>query len=460
MSDVSLLAKERLEIFKDLYSGNVPTRVPVVNPMNLEAMFEYTGDNPAEMLWDMNRAETVFSKVCTDFAADTVPGGTRRYPSFYQILGYKACIMSSNGHMQAPEVIPMEVEDYDYLISSPLDCLVERMLPRLCSEFDTTPEIRSLVLAKAYRAWADEMATAGALGAKMREKFGFPAIGASQSLAQFDCFSDILRGFNGISLDLRRIPEKVLAACNALTPLMIKRGYIPNPMRAEINVTMIPLHMAPYLRTKDAEKHFFPPLYDLVNALNEMGHNVELSLQVKYDRYIDCLQELPANTILNGEQSDDLKGFKEKLGKKFIIKGFYPVALLMTGTKEQCIDKAKEMLDIFAPGGGYLFGFDKGVLNLPGNSAENLRAVMEYVYNNGKYSEVERAGNKEFKPMPDNSSEVLSKAEAKINSKYFTSWEDYKEKHPELYPGIDDVIRQKIMKYEDGMFSFIMNKIS
>ena len=458
MPDVSALAKERLDIFKDLYSGNVPTRVPVITPMNLEAMFEYAGVNPAEMLWDMTRAESVFEKICSDFPADSVPGGTRRYPSFYQLLGYKACMMSSKGHMQAPEVIPMEVEDYDYLISSPLDCIVERLLPRLCTELDTTPELRGLALAKAYRAWADETATVVGLYGKMREKFGFPLIMRSQSLAQFDCFSDILRGFNGIALDLRRIPEKVKAACDALTPLMIKRGHIP--MRTELNVTMIPLHMAPYLRTKDAETHFFPPLLDLVNALHEMGHTVELSLQVKYDRYIDILQELPANTVLNGEQTDDLKAFKDKLGKKFNILGFYPVSLLMTGSKDECIDKAKEMIDILAPGGGYLFGFDKGVMNLPGNSAENLRAVMEYVYNNAKYSEAERAGNKAFKPLPDKSNEVLAKAEAKIKSKYFTSWADYKEKHPELYQGIDDVIRPKIMKYEDGMFSFIINKIS
>ena len=32
---------------------------------------------------------------------------------------------------------------------------------------------------------------------------------------------------------------------------------------------------------------------------------------------------------------------------------FYPITLLGTGTKEQCIDKAKELLDILAPGGNY-----------------------------------------------------------------------------------------------------------
>ena len=457
MSDKKALAKERLEIYTDLYRGNVPSRVPVSNPLTLEAMFQYAKVSTAEVYWDMTKAEDVFDKVCTDFMADSIPGGTRRYPSFYQLLGYKAFIMSSTGHLQHPEVIGMEVEDYDYLISSPFDCMVERVLPRLCTELNTTPELGAFALAKAFRAWSDEMATVAGVFAKTREKHGFPFIPRGQSLAPFDCIADFLRGFTGVAKDLRRFPEKIGAACEAVTPLMIKRGQLP--VQGDPGVTMIPLHMAPFLRTKDAELYFFPTLMKVCHALDEMGINVELSLQVKYDRFIDYLQDLPANTTLIPEQSDDYQNFKDKLGKKFIITGLYPVALLATGTKQQSIDKAKEMLDIFAPGGGYIFGFDKALMDLTGNTVENLSAVLEYVYANGRYSAAERAGNVAIKPKPNNSKEVLSKIEAEMNSKYYTAWADYKKAHPELYQGIDDVIGSKIMKYEDAMFSFIINKV-
>ena len=36
--------------------------------------------------------------------------------------------------------------------------------------------------------------------------------------------------------------------------------------------------------------------------------------------------------------------------------------MLKTGTVEQCVDKAKEILDILAPGGRYFFNFDKAPL--------------------------------------------------------------------------------------------------
>ena len=103
-------------------------------------------------------------------------------------------------------------------------------------------------------------------------------------------------------------------------------------------------------------------------------------------RYLDYLNELPENTIMRFEFGD-AKLVKEKVGKKHIVSGLYPITLLQTGTVEQCVDKAKELLDILAPGGKYCFTYDKSVIatDKTGRIAENLKAVTEYVYENGKY---------------------------------------------------------------------------
>jgi hypothetical protein len=81
----------------------------------------------------------------------------------------------------------------------------------------------------------------------------------------------------------------------------------------------------------------------------------------------------------------DPKLIKEKLGKKHILNGFYPITLLKTGTKQQCIDKAKELIDILAPGGKYFFGFDKAIITADSVNLENLKAVLEYVSENAYY---------------------------------------------------------------------------
>lgn len=43
-----------------------------------------------------------------------------------------------------------------------------------------------------------------------------------------------------------------------------------------------------------------------------------------------------------------------------------------------------------------------------------------------------------------------------MNTKYYTTWEEYKEKHPELEGKPDAVIAPKVQKYEDIMFQFII----
>ncbi len=43
-----------------------------------------------------------------------------------------------------------------------------------------------------------------------------------------------------------------------------------------------------------------------------------------------------------------------------------------------------------------------------------------------------------------------------MKSKYYVTWEEYKEKHPELKGKLEKVIAPKIEKYEDMMFNFII----
>lgn len=384
MTDAVALANEREQLFQDLFSGKIPSRVPITNPAALEFAIQYAGVDMAEAQWDVPKLEAVYDKFCQDFLGDTNPVGTLRIPSFYQLLGSKAIIMGSGGFMQHPEVMGLLPEEYDEFIKSPYDCIVEKVLPKLYTELNAEPNQKAMALAKAMRAHLDDYATMGMIREKMNAKYGLVSLASSLTEAPFDFMADFLRSFKGISSDVRRYPEKVLAACEAVLPLMIKKGKLPNPsMRG---YTFIPLHMAPYMREKDFAKFYWPTFKKLVEELVAMGQNVMLFVEHDWMRYLDYLYELPENTIMRFEYGDP-KLVKEKLGKKHIISGFYPVTLFQTGTKQQCIDKAQELLDILAPGGKYWFNADKSIISADaeGIVADNLRAVLEYVNVNGKY---------------------------------------------------------------------------
>jgi hypothetical protein len=381
---VALTTNERNQMFRDLFSGKTPVRVPVTNPATQDFAIQYAGLDLAEAQWDLSKLEPVYEKFCQDFYTDTHPGGSIRLPSHYQILGSRPIIMSSNGFMQHPEVVGLLDEEYDEFIASPFDCMVEKVLPRLFTELNGAPGKTAMTLAKAMKAQGDDLAQLGAIRTKMTAKHGFATMGVALTEAPFDFLADFLRSFKGISGDVRRYPAKVAAACEAVLPLLIKKGTLPVP--GMLGYTFIPLHMAPYLRDKDFATLYWPTFKALVEKFAEMGQTVQLFVEQDWMRYLDYLYELPENTIMRFEYGDP-KLVKEKLGQKHIISGFYPITLLQTGTKEQCVDKAKELLDVLAPGGRYWFQADKSIINYEAKSpiAENLSAVLEYVHLNGAY---------------------------------------------------------------------------
>ncbi len=185
-------------------------------------------------------------------------------------------------------------------------------------------------------------------------------------------------------MDVRRKADKVKAAVEATEPLMYRLAKILNPTPGIIPSMFIPLHMPSYMRTKDFEKLYWPTFKSLVCNLVDDGYTVQVFFEKNWERYYEYLQELPTGTIAYFEE-DDLGEVKKKLGTKICIMGNYPISMLRLNTKQECLDKAKEIIDKAAPGGGYLFTMDKSILALSDAKPENLIAVCDFVHDYGVY---------------------------------------------------------------------------
>lgn len=452
MSDVKALKEERIQLFEDVYSGKIPKRVPIIANLPIEFCIQYAGLPLAQTQWTLNGIEEAMDKACQMTSSDYYPFGFIRFPAHLQILGARGYVMGSSGFIQHPDVVGMEADEYDEFIKNPYDCLLEKIMPRLYPELDTDPINRSLVFAKAFKAYYDYLEAYAKIDAKMIGKYGFyaaPVESASVVTAPFDFVADFLRSFKGIAMDVRRCPEKIAAACEAILPLQIKKGMPARPSR--FGQTFIPLHMGTYLRTADFEKLFWPTFSKMVNTFAEAGQPCRIFCEHDWMRYLDYLYDLPENTRLYFEFGDPAI-VKEKLGKKHIISGFYPLTYLKTASKQQCIDKAKELLDIMAPGGKYIFEFDKSPVSINSVNLDNYAAVLQYIAENAKY---ERAGD--AAAAKDG---ISIKPEAGIEtpafkSRYYKSWGEYKENHPEIDPELEQVIAPKLQSYEEMMFRMI-----
>jgi hypothetical protein len=385
MLDQAMLeqAKETNQLFIDIDEGRIPKRVPVYTWMDITYIMQYAGVDLRRAQWDVENFKEMIEVGAKSFKSDINPAVFTRLQPVYSILGAVNFVMSSSGQIQHPETRGMEAEEYDELIADPYKFTHDKILPRLYKNLDAPPAKRAMVFAKAMKAQSDIYGQIFAHDALMNAKYGLAdgRVGC-QSIAPYDQIADQYRSFSGISADIKRRPEKVVEACEAVLPMMIKAGIKPHSSRQKR--TFIPLHMAPYMRNKDFEKFYWPTFKKLVEALWDAGAAPLLFVEHDWSRFLDHLSELPAGTHMMFEYGDP-KEIKEKLGKKHIIAGLYPLTLFAQGTKQECIDKAKELLDIMAPGGNYIFSCDKVALSLKDAKPENIVAVNEFVKEYGVY---------------------------------------------------------------------------
>ncbi len=382
MNDVTALKKERDELFDDLYHLRQPKRVPITIKVNNDFGIQYAGMDLIDTQWHPEKMEAAADAVCRDFFADKNPFGSRRFPAMHTLTQSKYFVMGSNGFMQHPEIEPMRSDEYAELIDNPYDFLVEKILPRLYTAFDTDPANRAFLFATAMQASQDDNAKAGAIGKKMSEKYGyFDPAGKSGVFAPFDFFADLMRGFRGSLNDIRRYPQEIIEACEALTPIMIKAGISKVP--TVMSDCYVPLHMAPFMKDKDFEKFYWPSFKKCMESIMASGQGISFFCEQDWSRYLDYLLDLPAGIRLRFEYGDPQK-MKDKLGKKHILSGFYPFSLFPSATVQQCIDKAKELIDILAPGGNCSFDVDKVMATYDGGR-ENFIEVFNFVRDYGKY---------------------------------------------------------------------------
>lgn len=423
------LKEEREKNDEAFYRGVYPSRVPIKVNVGMDIIAEAAGYDLKETLWDTGRiydkahelAEMIFSD-------SSILGMKSRMPAFYEALGSHNCVMSSNGFMQHPDTVALFADEYDEFIENPVDFIIEKVLPRnydRLNHIDNPAGVLFSLLEAEYEKATDNAAFRS-MSARLTDEFGYPStmpgtFGACY--ATMDLLTDNMRSLTEMTKDIRRIPDKVEEALNALYPFSY---YVGKPSKFILTTQVsYPLHLAMFIRTKDFERLWWPTWFRQVNDYASLGATCSPFCEADWMRFLDYLQDLPTNSQLKFEYGDP-KIIMEKLGKKHIISGMFPLSYLTTLTKEQCIDKTKEWLDILAPGGRYIFGFDKSALMLNDMNFENLAAICETVRTYGVYDHpYEPNGCKMLDPSEYTHSEV-----PEVRSKYLVSWDDYKAKYP------------------------------
>lgn len=457
MTGSTTLQAQRNQLYTDLYNNILPERLPVACYYSYQIVAANSGLDPIGFQYDFDQFKTAVSAICQKAYSDSCPvagaGNSTRLPGFYQLLGSSNFVMGANGYMQHPEGRSMEANEYETLIADPLAFLLERAIPRLYGRLDPKEPMRMLrdfLLAK-----TDRDRAAATIGAALREVIqengyytGAPAGSAGFVAAPYDFLADQLRGFTQISMDIRRDRQKVKEACEALYPLMFALG-LPAVVSPR-GLISCPLHMPPFMREKDFVEIWLPTFRRLCQEYAALGIRINAFCEADWTRYLDIIaSEFPAGIQLRFEKGDP-RLIKEKLGKKFLLGGMYPLSLLKYGTREQCVDKAKELLDIMMPGGGYVFGFDKMALMMGDIDFDNLNAVAEYVRDNARYS---NAGESFGMPLNAEGLDFTLDRAERIVSRYAFDGAAFLEE----YPMVPESFEKRLRSNESAFVKTILN---
>lgn len=224
------------------------------------------------------------------------------------------------------------------------------------------------------------------IGAIMKNEYGVPprlAPVPMPKIAMEDILGFIL-GMRGTSLMMRRDKAGLHALIDSMdamffNPALEALKKMPEGQNQNFCFDFLLAMLAHNFMNMDQfEEFYWPSLKKILDVLAEKKMNALIFAEGNILRYKDYLKDYPAGTITLLPEQDDVFEIRKELPNVAIMGGM-PCELLGRGTKAQCIDRAKRVLDELGKDGGLLFCQDKMGSFRNDANPENLKAVCDFV---------------------------------------------------------------------------------
>jgi len=364
-----------------------PDCVPILMPFgNLLSQLE--GIPNAALYADPEKAQDALERAALRFQPDMCDGifGT---PEPSRALGdrmtkWPGYGLDASGSFQYHESEYMKAEDYDELLADPSDFAIRHYLPRVFSELQGLAMLPPLgislfgayALMQASSVFAippvassfQTLLKAGelqfqwvqrhiesckrlaALGFLPMEFFDGPNVSAP-----FDFLSDTLRGMRGVFSDMRRCPDKLLAAEEKIIPIQLEFAIAQCQVRKN-PYTFMPLHRGSdgFMSLENFERFYWPQLKRAILALVEAGITPFILWEGCWDQRLRYIAQLPKGKTIGVFQNTDLIKAKEILGDIMCIVGGMPNSFLIGDDAVAVREQTHRMCETVGEGGGFM----------------------------------------------------------------------------------------------------------
>jgi uroporphyrinogen-III decarboxylase len=407
------LFKERERRIDDAIQLKVPDRVPI-SAFGSFFSAKYYGFTCKEVMYDRDKAEQATLRFLHEFQPDTGEN-----PFMFTLIGEQLESIGYNrlawpGHglddmspYQYLEREMMAAAEYDEYLFDPTDFVIRKVWPRIfdvLKPFENLPPLQTVtdyMSVSTFVAFA-EPAIKKALeaivntGRIVRETFGaammfnqklvelgFPILMGSAALVPFDYISDILRGTKGAMVDMRRIPDKLLAMIEKVYPMMMRMGLMAK--WAGKKGVFIPLHkgLDGFMSTDQFKTFYWPWLKKMIETFIAEGLIPMVLWEGHCDTRLELIGDIPKGKALYMFEGTNLFKAKEVLGDRVCLQGNVPLSLLVGGSPEDVKDYCRKLIDVVGKGGGFIMAPSTA---LDDAKPENVKAMFDATKEYGAYN--------------------------------------------------------------------------
>lgn len=280
-------------------------------------------------------------------------------------------------HLQNPHMKP---EEYDQLIADPKAYITNVLLPRKYPYLYESREASKKLLKVYAEEQADNLITqVDVITQRLIETYGVYTCAKMNPMLNtpLDHLFDYFRGFRGTLTDLRRQPDKVRTALDALWEYR-SAEMVAKPFDPSGGFAFQPCHIPAYLSPKQFRELYWPYEKRLIEWVAASGGKLYMLLEGRWENIWDCFLDVPKDSVVLSIDDDILKAH-ERLGDHQILVGGLKMADTRLKKFENIKDDIKRVMDTCAPGGGFLFSTDKSV-TAPGDMNPTLIECYNFAH--------------------------------------------------------------------------------
>lgn len=402
---------KRIQLVEDATALKEPERIPMC-PMLGALPYNLEGSSYKAAMYDFPAASEALVKFYQEFQPDAATHTGFTSGKANELAGSTMIDWPGRPGTSVPDFSTHQVIENEYMDDSEYPELLKdftgftlrKYIPRAFPALKGLSDIRfvpSIVLnttplASLYSRQAQEafslLAKIGEEDAKAADAsnavsnrladLGFPPMFTGAGEAPFDIIGDYYRGTLATLTDQLEYPDELEAACDLMADIQIESWQYFRSVPLPVKRVFFPLHkgMDGFMSPEQYERIYWKPLKKCMLALIDMGVTPYIYTEGRYNTRLEQLADIPKGKVIYHFETADMERAKKILGGTAAISGNLPIYILEHGTKQQVIDETKKLIDICAPGGGYIFDTNGCIDNA---KRENLEAMFETLYTYG-----------------------------------------------------------------------------